>query len=77
MKKKFVRVLTDIDEVGKMTPKSVVFDDITYTIDRVLDVRNCASFKVGGIGLRFRVRIGNNETNIFFEDGRWFVEEKE
>ena len=76
MVKKFVKVEVEIDEDGKKTPHSLVFDDVTYIIDKVLEVKRCASFKVGGIGERYRVRIGNNETYIFFENGRWFVEEK-
>lgn len=74
--KKFVRVLTDIDEVGKKTPKSLVYNDKTFGIDRVMDIRNCASFKGGGIGERYTIRIGNNITYLFYENGRWFVEEK-
>lgn len=77
MKKRFVKVLTEIDENGKKTPISLVFDDTTYTIDRVLEVKNCASFKVGGIGQRYKIRVGDNETFIYFENDKWFVEEKE
>ena len=32
---------------------------------------------VGGRGVRYRVRIGRTETNLFDEqNGRWFVEAK-
>lgn len=76
MKKKFVRVLTDIDENGIKTPKVIDFDGVKYEIDRVLDMKKCSSMKVGGVGERYRVRIKGKETNIFFEDNKWFVEEK-
>lgn len=76
MKKRFVKVSADIDEDGKKTPKIIVFDDKKFEIDRVLDVKNCASFKVGGIGERYTIRIGDNTTFIYCENGRWFVEEK-
>ena len=76
MFKKFVRVLADIDECGKKTPKSLVYNDIKYDIDGVLEMRNCASFKAGGFGERYTIRIGNNITYLYFENGRWFVEEK-
>jgi hypothetical protein len=33
--------------------------------------------KVGGVGERYKVRINGKETYIFFENGKWFVEEKE
>ena len=76
MNKRFVRVTSITDEEGKKTPQSLVFDDVEYIIDRVLEVKNCASFKVGGIGERYKVRIGNNITYIFYEKGKWFVEER-
>jgi len=47
-----------------------------YEIDRVVDVRPRASLKVGGIGERFECRIGGNNTFLFLENGRWFVEAK-
>ena len=76
MKKKYVKVFMEISEDGKKTPKELVYNDIKYSIDRVLDIKKCPSMKVGGIGERYSVRIGNKVTNIFFEKDRWFVEEK-
>ena len=76
MNKRFVKVTSVTDENGKKTPQSLIFDDVEYVIDRVLEVKNCASFKVGGIGERYKVRIGNNVTYIFYERDKWFVEEK-
>ena len=77
MSKKFVRVIADIDEVGKKTPKVLVFNDTKYEIDKVVEVKNCASFKAGGFGERYTIRIGLNTTYLYYEGGRWFVEEKE
>ena len=77
MGKKFVRVLADIDESGKKTPRHIIFDDIKYEIDKVIDIKNCASFKAGGFGERYTIRIGNNTTYLYCENGRWFVEEKD
>ena len=76
MKKKYVKVFMEINEDGQKTPKEIVYNDITYSIDKVLDIKKCPSMKVGGIGERYSIRIGNNITNIFFEKDRWFVEEK-
>lgn len=76
MSKKFVRVLADIDENGKKTPKLIIFDEIKYEIDKILDIKNCASFKAGGFGERYKIRIGQNITYLYYENGRWFVEEK-
>lgn len=74
--KKFVRVVVVVDEIGNKQPKSISYNDKEYIIDRVLSVKNCASFKAGGIGERYTVRILGKETYLFCEMGRWFVEEK-
>ena len=76
MRKKYVKVLTEINEEGVKTPKIIVYNDIKYEIDKVIDIKNRPSMKVGGIGEKYSSRIGNNITSIFFENGRWFVEEK-
>ena len=76
MGKKWVAVSANIDECGNKTPTSIVYNEQRFEIDRVLDVKSCPSFKVGGIGERYTVRIGNNTTYLFCERGRWFVEEK-
>lgn len=76
MQKKFVKCLVEFDEVGNKTPKQITFNDRVFVIDRVMQVKNCASFKVGGIGERYKIRIGETITFIFFEEGKWFVEAK-
>lgn len=76
MGKKFVRVLLDTDESGKKNPQMIVYNDEKFEIDKVLDIRNCASFKAGGFGERYTVRIGEHTTYLYYENGRWFVEEK-
>lgn len=76
MKKTYVKVSADIDEYGNKTPKAITFGDRVFEIDRVLEKRNCVSFKVGGIGERYKIRIQDKETYLFWENDRWFVEEK-
>ncbi len=76
-RKHYVQVLARIDEDGCVTPLSVTWDDgRRFEIDRVLDARQAASLKVGGTGMRYLVRIGQATTYLFYEDPRWFVEEK-
>ena len=76
-RKHYVQVLARIDEDGCVTPLSVTWGDgRTFEIDRVLDARQAASLKVGGTGMRYLVRIGQATTYLFYEDPRWFVEEK-
>ena len=76
-RKHYVQVLARTDEDGFITPVSITWDDgRTFDIDRVLDRRQAASLKVGGTGLRYLVRIGHATTYLFYENPRWFVEEK-
>ena len=73
-RKHYVEVLARIDEEGAVTPMSITWDDgRTFDIDRVLDVRQAASLKVGGTGMRYLVQIGSRETFLFYEGPRWFV----
>lgn len=74
MAKRFVKVILETNECGEKKPKSITIDDSEYIIDRVLDVRNCASFKSGGFGERYTIRIGGKQGYLFYEDGRWFLE---
>lgn len=76
MKKTYVKAVITVDEDGNKKPQSIVFREKTYNIDRVLDVKNSASMRVGGIGERYTIRINGYETYLFCERGKWFVEEK-
>ena len=74
--KKYVGVFVLVDESGKKLPKLIKYNDVEYEIDKVIDVKNCMSFKVGAIGERYTVRVSGKETYLFCEGSRWFVEEK-
>ena len=75
--KRYVAVSADFSEEGKLTPTAVTWDDgRRFPIDRVLDARRAASLKTGGDGIRYTIRVGSSTTYLFFEDPRWFVEEK-
>ena len=77
MGKIFVKVIAEHDELGRVRPMSVLWDDgRVFEIDRVLDVRQAASLKAGGQGLRYKCRIRGRETYLFCDEGRWFVEAK-
>ena len=78
MTKCYVSVMISVDEVGKKIPKVITVEDKDYEVTRVVEVKNCASLKVGGIGERYTVKINGRETFLYFETetGRWFVELK-
>lgn len=85
--KVYVSMKVAFDETGRMFPRAVVWEDgHTYKIDRLLDIRPSFAARTGGQGDRYKVRIGGQETYLFFEHsanfgspitGRWFVERRE
>ena len=74
--KEFVRVLAEIDENGKKTPKVITFRDKEFMIDRILDVTNRASMKAGGVVERYTIRICGKTTYLYYEFNKWYVEGK-
>ena len=77
VRKVYVEVTARFDVDGNITPLSVTWEDGTvYEIDKVLDQRRAASLKVGGIGMRYTCRILGQESFLFYEEPRWFVEAK-
>ena len=77
MRKVFVTVLAEHAPDGRCKPLSITWENgRIYEIDRILDVRQAASPKAGGLGIRYKCRIMGKETFLFDEEGRWFVEAK-
>ena len=77
IRKVYVAVTARFDVEGNITPLSVTWEDGTfYEIDKVLDKRRAASLKAVGIGMRYTCRILNQESYLFYEEPRWFVEAK-
>lgn len=76
--KTYVGVTVYYDQDGGVLPLAIEWEDGTvYEIDRILDKRNAASTKAGGIGIRYTVKIGKTVTYLFFDCfDRWFVEKK-
>lgn len=73
--KRYVMVVSRTDEVGRVLPQRVIWEDGTsYPIDRILGVERMASRKVGGTGMRYHVCIGPHDTFLYYENPRWFVE---
>lgn len=80
VKKLFVNVQCLYTTDAQIVPQVIIFDDgRKFEINKVTDVRNAASLKVGGMGIRYTVKIGTQERYLFFDanDRKWFVEGKE
>lgn len=84
--KVYVKVDAIFDELGRMIPQSLVWEDgTTYIIDRVIDIRQAAAMKAGGQGDRYTISVQGKQSFLFFERspnlsgrvlGRWFVERR-
>lgn len=60
---------------GQAIPKAIIWEDgRKFLIDKVLDKRQAAATKCGGIGIRYICRICGKEVTIFDEEGIWFLE---
>ena len=83
-KKVYVEVTASFRADGLLLPREIVWEDgHHYEIDRVSDIRQSASAKVGGQGDRYTIVVNGQPKHIFFERnasitgnniGRWFVE---
>ena len=75
--KTYVCVKAYFNKEGIIIPEVIIWEDgRKFKIDRVTDKRPAASLKSGGCGIRYTCRIGNNETYLYLDGSRWFVEKK-
>lgn len=82
--KLYVNVLASFREDGLLLPREISWEDGRhFEIDRVTDVRQAASMKVGGQGDRYTIMVCGRQRYLFFERnasicgnniGKWFVE---
>ncbi len=76
--KTYVEVTAAFSPEGTVIPLSIKWQDGTiYEVDRVLDIRRAAALKAGGCGLRYTCRIRGQQTYLFLDEDRWFVEARE
>lgn len=71
----YVKVRADFDFDGKLRPLMLRTEDgDPLRIDRVTDVRQAASLKSGGQGIRYTCRVNGHVLYLFYEDPYWFIE---
>ena len=74
-RKVYVEVAALFTPQGQVMPQQIRWEDGTvFLIDRVIDIRRAAATKAGGCGLRYTIRIGKQQTYLFLDEDRWFVE---
>ena len=84
--KVYVKVLTEMDEIGQMLPRRITWEDgRCFDIDRVSTVRPAYAAKAGGQGDRYTIYVNGLQRYLFFERsgnvsgnviGRWFMERR-
>ena len=73
--KKYVPVVVRFDTEGKLQPLEIEFDEEhKYPVDRVLDVCRAACQTVGGVGVRYTIRVQGHERYPWLEETKWIVE---
>jgi len=73
--KRYVPVVVRFDTEGQLRPLTIEFDEEhKYSVDRILDVCRAACQTVGGVGVRYTVRVQGQERYLWLEKDRWFVE---
>lgn len=71
----YLTVIAKLHSFGKVEPLSVVWEDgRLFPIDKILDVRPCASLKGGGAGVRYTVVMQGKEKYLFFDKDRFWIE---
>ncbi len=76
MRKVYVEVVAKHTVEGKTIPLSITYHDHVYQVDKVLDSRLGVSLLVGGVGMKYTIRVLGQTTYLFEEEGKWFVEAK-
>ena len=78
IKKRYVLVQVRFDTEDNMRPMVIDFDaTLSCAIDKVIDKRRAACQRFGGVGIRYTYMIQRQETYLWFEEKRLFVEAKQ
>ena len=74
-RKVFVEVIALHRLDGSVRPLELIWEDgRKFAIDRILDVRQAASLKAGGMGICYTSRVSGRELRLFDDQGYWFLE---
>lgn len=73
--RKNITVIAKMDEKALVIPLKIIWEDgRIFEIDKILDIRKKASTKGGGKGLRYTIKIQNQEKYIWLDEYYWFIE---
>jgi hypothetical protein len=75
MGKLFVSITAEHDINGAIKPITLHWENgRNFPVDKIIDVRQAASLKAGGQGMRYTCKIAGKQVYLFCDDGRWFIE---
>lgn len=74
MEKKFIKVIAEHNTDGTTLPIQIDWEGRKLAIDKVLDIRQAASLKSGGQGIRYTCKICGRQVYLFDDEGIWFLE---
>ena len=75
--KVYVDVVAEFRKDGQLVPIFFTWEDgRKYSIDRILKIERCASRKAGGVGMMYTCMIQGQESHLFYEVDKWFMERK-
>ena len=73
--RKNITVIAKMNEIGKVIPIKIIWEDgRVFEIDRILDIRKAASTKGGGKGIRYTIKIKDQQRYIWLDEYFWFIE---
>lgn len=74
MSKVFVSITAEHDVKGVTKPTILHWaDGRKFVIDKVYDVRQAASLKAGGVGLRYNCLIAGKQVYLYNDEDKWFI----
>ena len=76
MNKVYVDVVAEFRKDGQLVPIFLHGGWKKYSIDRILKIERCASRKAGGVGMMYTCMIQGQESHLFYEVDKWFMERK-
>ena len=73
----YVDVVAEFRKDGQLVPIFFTWEDSRkYSIDRIIKIERCASRKAGGVGMMYTCMVQGQESHLFYEVDKWFMERK-
>lgn len=75
--KVYVDVIAVFSKEGTLIPLEFTWEDgRKYKVDKVIKKERCASRKAGGVGIMYTCLVEGQESHLYFEVDKWFMERR-